>query len=394
MGNPFKNAAGSPGSFKDSYKRPMQAYNQYLPGYAQSVYDQATPNAQAQLGAYNATMPGYNATNLQQLQQYGLPTTAVQQQIADSNAQQGAQTNLNLLRGTGGQAAGAAMDLSRSLNPNYWNVQDNSSRQAGNLLNSFNINGLSPGEYNATERAINQGGQGTGNLGLINNTNTLSNALNFGGAFNTKQALMGNAINTANQTAQSGLNNGVNPTQLALGTSQTNTGNVASFNTPTMTQTVNPTTPNNIAQGLMGNMVDITNGFINPAAQSKFQNSALNQYKVNSDSLQNYSSMAGACCFIFLESYNGVLPWYVRVERDKYYEQEPRIANGYKRMAKWLVPLMRRFKFVKTAVNLTMVKPLTWYGGHTHKVNSFGHVFWPVKKAWFTVWKQLGKEAK
>lgn len=385
MGNPFKNAAGSPGNFKKAYERPMDAFSKYLPEYSKAQYDQALPYAQSQLGAYQGTMPGYNATNQQQLEQYALPAAQVGQQVASSNAMAGAQSNVNLLRGAGGQAALDATALSRAANPNYWGVQDNSSRQANNLLNSFNINGLSPGEYNATERAINQGGQGSGNLGLINNTNTLSNALNFGGAFNSKQALMGNAIGTANQTAQSAMNNGVNPTQIALGTSQTNQG--TTYKTPDMTATINPTTPNpqNPATDLLGNFTSLSNAYIGPAAQSKFQNSALNQYKTNSDTIGNY------CCFIFLEATNGVLPWYVRVERDKYYNEQPTVASGYKRMAKWLVPMMKNSRAVKTLVNLLMVKPLTAYGGHTHSVNHYGHVFWPVKKFWFTVWNKLGK---
>lgn len=369
MGNPFKNSAGKAPTIDQSYGKMANAYLQYLPSIT---------------GASNQALINEDAAKMQSLQniapqmrQLGIGDAQLQQQIAAQNAMAGAQSNVNLLRGAGGQAAIDATSLSRLTNPGYWNVQDNASRQAGNLLNSFNINGLSPGEYNATERAINQGGQGTGNLGLINNTNTLSNALNFGGAFNQKQALMGNAIGTANQTAQSAMNNGLNPASIALGTSQTNQANYVA---PQYT----PFGSNATGLAALSGAQQQANKWQDIQAQSKYKNSAAGMFETNSQ----------ACCFIFLESYNGILPWYVRVERDKYYKQEPAVASGYKRMAKWLVPLMRKYSTIRKAVNISMVKPLTLYGGHTHNVNNFGHIFWPVKKFWFTVWNQLGKEIK
>jgi len=77
-------------------------------------------------------------------------------------------------------------------------------------VNAINLNGLSPGESNAIERANNQGLSTSGNLGLNNPTNTLSNAANFGGAFNSKIGLMNNAVNSA-----SGASNAANA---AIGT--------------------------------------------------------------------------------------------------------------------------------------------------------------------------------
>jgi len=64
-------------------------------------------------------------------------------------------------------------------------------------VNAINLNGLSPGEAAATERSLNQSNTSTGNLGLLNPTNTISNAMNFGGAFNSKIPLMEGAVNAA-----------------------------------------------------------------------------------------------------------------------------------------------------------------------------------------------------
>lgn len=64
-------------------------------------------------------------------------------------------------------------------------------------VNAINLNGLSPGEANATERSLNQNNTATGNLGLLNPTNTISNAMNFGGAFNSKIPLLNSAVGAA-----------------------------------------------------------------------------------------------------------------------------------------------------------------------------------------------------
>jgi len=72
---------------------------------------------------------------------------------------------------------------------------------AAQAVNAINLNGLSPGEGNAIERSNNQTLSATGNLGLNNSTNTLANAMNFGGAFNSKIGLMNNATNAASTAA-------------------------------------------------------------------------------------------------------------------------------------------------------------------------------------------------
>jgi len=207
----------------------LQNYARYLPQILNATSAQQPNLAQNQLAATQATQPGYNALNLQQLQQFGLPTAQAGQAVTNSNALAGAQTNLNQIQGPGGQAAMAAASLARQANPNYYNTQDAASAKSQELLKSINLNGLSPGEFNATERATNQGNTQTGNLGLGNNTNTISNAMNFGGAFNAKQGLMNNAINTANQTAT------FNPVNIALG--QPNASTMGNFGTGTFSNT-------------------------------------------------------------------------------------------------------------------------------------------------------------
>jgi len=73
-------------------------------------------------------------------------------------------------------------------------------------VNAINMNGLSPGEANAVERSTNQGNLATGNLGNSNATNAIGNAMNFGGAFNSKIPLLNASTNTATGVANAGTN--------------------------------------------------------------------------------------------------------------------------------------------------------------------------------------------
>jgi hypothetical protein len=72
--------------------------------------------------------------------------------------------------------------------------------------NAINLNGLSPGESNAVERATNQGNAVTGNLGNNNATNTVANAMNFGTAYDNKITAKENAANTLSSASNAANN--------------------------------------------------------------------------------------------------------------------------------------------------------------------------------------------
>lgn len=370
-GGMFANPDSGPAPISpyDSTNQQLQAYLNNMP---------ALYRGQAQ-GIIN-NQPNLNELGYQQAQQYGLPTARIQQQIADSNAQAGAASNLGLLQGAGGDVARAATNLSKELNPNYYKVSDASATGAVNLLNSMNLNGLSEGERAAVERSLNQSNYATGNLGLDNATNAVQNAMSYGDRMSGKRAEYASMLGAANNTLTANQqNNPINTTALGLGTSQTNTGNITSFGMPNTGFATND---------VMSGIPQMISGASNQ------QNQLLNEYnKWNSDrgKLDSWAqNMGGMCCFIFLEATNGKLPWYVRAERDYYYQQEPAIANGYKKMAKWLVPLMRDHSWIKKLVNMFMVLPLTHVGGYNHMTNNTGWLLSPVKKLWFNIWKTYG----
>lgn len=221
---------------------------------------------------------------------------------------------------------------------------------ATSAINAINLNGLSPGEYNATERAINQGNTATGNLGVNNGTNTISNAMNFGGAFNNKLGVLNNTVGAATGAS--------NATTTATGGAVSNVSPLAS----------------------------------NASGQVSTSNSLMSSLGSSSGigSNQNSSSQYGLCCFIFLEAYYGKLPWYVRKCRDKYYRMYPNIAEGYKLTANLLVPLMKEYQWARRLVWLTMIKPLTYHGASiVCNKGKWKHRL--TRKFWFSVWNLIGK---
>jgi len=336
------------------------AYTHNLPNILGVTNAQAIPTAQAQANAAVGANPVYTASGLSQLNQFAPGYQSAGNNLATNQAD----FTTSLINGSGGQAANAANNLSNALNP----AQAASNAQAANLVNSINLNGLSGGEQSAVERSLNQSNYATGNLGLDNATNAVSNAMNFGNALQAKRTALGSALGSAGGVA-SNQNSFVNPLGTAL-----NAGNVSNnFGLGTF----NPTQGANAGAGALNFGSSIFGGQASNASAQVSEGGS-------------HNASGGLCCFIFLESYNGILPESVRVCRDYYYNKEPQVAKGYKRMANWLVPLMQKHSTVRSLVNKVMVKPITQYGewlaGNSKVENGRKY-----KQFWFFIWKQLGR---
>lgn len=101
-----------------------------------------------------------------------------------------------------------------------------------------------------------------------------------------------------------------------------------------------------------------------------------------------------SCCFIFLQALNGLLPSVVREARDYYYAKWPRVARGYVRLARTLVPLMRVSRAVAQLVNVLMIKPMIAAGRATFagdpSVARLAAV--PVAYMWLGIFALLGRK--
>lgn len=369
----------------------LKSYTDYLPGLIQATSAEMPTIAQNQLNATMATQPFYNALNLQQAQQYALPLAKVGQDVQLANTLAGGEAQLAQLRNTGLDTAALSQQVARAGSPEYYSVAGPAAQKAVDLLNATNLRGLSPGQQNAVERSLAQSQSATGNLGIDNATNAVANAMAFGDRYNQQAMLAGNLQGAANQTlgALSPSASGFNPVNIALG--QPNVSTMGNFGTGTFTN-VTPNTQSGAAgnafgfgQSTLGNMSSMNNAFTSAAGQANAANIS-GMYGLGSSALSGAGSMAGgACCFIVMESYHGTMPSFVRKCRDRYYRTNPEIAEGYKRMAKWLVPLMRKSFIVRSAVWHFMVKPLTDYGSFiVNRTEKRGK--W-ARKFWFTLWK-------
>jgi len=97
----------------------------------------------------------------------------------------------------------------------------------------------------------------------------------------------------------------------------------------------------------------------------------------------------GGCCFIFLEVDNNILNRIARKYRDEY--GTPQMKSGYKRLANWLVPLMRKNKTIKQLVKWSMVRPCIWAGKAFYKENHWGWLFYPILQGWLKLFSFLGR---
>lgn len=147
------------------------------------------------------------------------------------------------------------------------------------------------------------------------------------------------------------------------------------------------------AASLFPTLQNADSGFLTTAASllgSKVGTNSENYSGKGNQGASGFSFGADLCCFIFLESYRGSLPWFVRFCRDLYIT--PRRRAGYVWMANWLVPLMRKSPLVRTLVDKLMVGPITEMGGWLCRVKGYEHCRNRklITKIWFKAWDVLG----
>lgn len=247
----------------------LQAYAKYLPSVLQATAGEATPIALANLGATQATEPQLQQLNEQLTAQYAPELAGINSQVQRQQALQGSETLGQQISGPGGQAAQSAASLLAQTNPAYAATEGAAAGQAQNLLGSYDLNGLTPGEEAAVERSTNQTNTATGNLGLSNPTNVISNAMNFGQAYNAKRAALNTAIGTATGTASTAAG-AFNPVGIATG--QPGTSGITQFG-QTGTGSTSTGGALQFGQGLLGNQTSMNNAAIGSAASMANANS-------------------------------------------------------------------------------------------------------------------------
>lgn len=111
-------------------------------------------------------------------------------------------------------------------------------------------------------------------------------------------------------------------------------------------------------------------------------------------SASNVGGGFNLCCFVFMEHFRGKgLPRFVRRCRDEF-ASGPRV-EGYRKMAKHIVPLMRVSRIVRWLVNLLLIAPLCGFGGWLYSQPGvryrFGWLMTPFVVFWFMLWAVMGR---
>ena len=179
----------------------LKALTKYLPGLMNVTNAQMLPSELARLGAAQATAPGFADVGVN----------------AERIAREGsARTDAGILAGTGRRSIEAALANEQLINPEFYAGRAATGNKLMELLNSYNMNGLSGGEAAAVERATGRDNAGRGNLGVGSPLTTVNNAMNFGDRFQQKQDSLTRAIGTAAGSLGS-FKSGIDTTQVALG---------------------------------------------------------------------------------------------------------------------------------------------------------------------------------
>lgn len=221
-------SGGASGSSSQQNSAPQLSPQALLQMYQQALPVVANVGG-ANIGGINQSLaqsaasanPIYTQSGLQQLAQYAPGYTAAGAGVSELNNL----LNAGILNSGGSALAQAGNNVIQQSNP----LQATDMAQAQNLVNSINLNGLSGGEQAAAERSLGQSNYATGNLGLDNATNAVSNAMNFGSQLQAKRTALANALGTANSVA--GQQNSIfNPIQQALGNPSSSNFGLGQFN--------------------------------------------------------------------------------------------------------------------------------------------------------------------
>lgn len=190
-----------------------------LPDFMAVQNSQVLPQAQTQLNAAKVISPEYNKLVTELFAQYAPQLAQTGAKVENINRTNAAQTDLDIMRGSGGELVKEAQKLDTQLNPEFYKTRANASSKLEELLGSINLNDANP----EAERLINQENVRSGNLGNNSATNTVSNALSFGSELNKRRESLSQALGVATNFLQPSQSS-FNPVVTALNRPSTNNG--------------------------------------------------------------------------------------------------------------------------------------------------------------------------
>lgn len=107
---------------------------------------------------------------------------------------------------------------------------------------------------------------------------------------------------------------------------------------------------------------------------------------------QQQSGFNSVCCYIFYAGNKFIRA--VHMFRDEFYPNEGFVGLGYRLMASWLVPIMKRNNFIKKLVIFIMLDPLAKYAMAYYQRQVWKKfILTPFKLFWPNVWVAYGRTA-
>ena len=162
--------------------------------------------------------PEFNEANLKNFAEFTPRFNEVGQQITRDNALAQAQGELDVLQGPGRELVGAARELQRESDPEFFQAREAGLENLLGLFNEIDTTQLSGGERAEVERGLAAQDTQRGTQKAV------GSAMTFGGALADRRGEMNEVLNTASSFMNSS-RSGVDPFQVATGRpSTTNQG--------------------------------------------------------------------------------------------------------------------------------------------------------------------------
>lgn len=167
----------------ESTEEMMSAYTRHFPELMKINAANILPTEQAKLAASQATSPAYEKLQQELFSIYGPMYGKVSDQINTNSAQSQAQSDLNIVKGTGRDLVKEALDTQKLADPEYYETRSRVSGGLKDLISSIDLKGgLSGGEREEISRGLAQEGSRRGTLNTPSQTDVVANAMTFGGA--------------------------------------------------------------------------------------------------------------------------------------------------------------------------------------------------------------------
>jgi len=359
----------------------LAAYIKYFPQLLQSVAGNTGTVERAQLGLSKELAPQQSALQADIARQFMPEFTQIGLDQARQQALGTAQTDAALLAGPGRDVVRNLTEAQRLADPEYFKQRELAMGALEKLFGSLSDPnaGMGATERAEVERTLARENAARGNVAPTQ-MGTVEAAMRFGSAGearkSAKQAAISQAVQTAAGAAPS-MRSGVDAFQVTTGKPSSNVG-VARFGDVDANQ---GGATQNFGQSFLQNT-------------GQFASNMQNNNAARKDAFDKFSQVMGSlpdCCWTFREfkeKFPNGIPWYVRASRDAHYT--PMRRAGYRRMSKYLVPLMQKSRVVRSLVDFVLVDPMTRHAAWLAGLNNYGWVFTPLQKAWLGTFSLLG----